>query len=139
MVWCGVVCRGGLSTYKTVITDLRLDDDICALLAFLRWVEMNLIRATSPPPFPRHKYNLNALSHDTAIGLIQRALDGGVKLAEVCGVNHLSVTTSFLYALARFIISLCCLTRRSLVLQCVCIFVGIACDDDPSHIHEIQL
>ncbi|OCT90463.1 hypothetical protein XELAEV_18019079mg [Xenopus laevis] len=31
----------------------------------------------------RAKYNLNALSHDTAIGLIQFALDAGVQLTEV--------------------------------------------------------
>ncbi|KAK5623507.1 Ribonuclease H2 subunit A [Crenichthys baileyi] len=31
----------------------------------------------------RMKYNLNALSHDTAIGLIQYALDSGVQLKEV--------------------------------------------------------
>ncbi|MEE6509512.1 hypothetical protein FKM82_026595 [Ascaphus truei] len=31
----------------------------------------------------RAKYNLNALSHDTAIGLIQYALDSGVQLMEV--------------------------------------------------------
>ncbi|XP_032995682.1 ribonuclease H2 subunit A [Lacerta agilis] len=31
----------------------------------------------------RAKYNLNALSHDTAIGLIQRALDSGVQVAKV--------------------------------------------------------
>lgn len=35
--------------------------------------------------FVRTKYNLNALSHDTAIGLIQYALDRGVQLKEVCG------------------------------------------------------
>lgn len=35
--------------------------------------------------FVRTKYNLNALSHDTAIGLIQYALDSGVQLKEVCG------------------------------------------------------
>lgn len=32
----------------------------------------------------RTKYNLNALSHDTAICLIQYALDSGVQLKEVC-------------------------------------------------------
>uniref|UniRef100_A0A8C0GTG1 Ribonuclease n=2 Tax=Chelonoidis abingdonii TaxID=106734 RepID=A0A8C0GTG1_CHEAB len=31
----------------------------------------------------RAKYNLNALSHDTAIGLIQHVLDAGVQVAEV--------------------------------------------------------
>lgn len=34
--------------------------------------------------FVRTKYNLNALSHDTAIGLVQFALDSGVQLREVC-------------------------------------------------------
>lgn len=34
--------------------------------------------------FPsRTKYNLNALSHDTAIDLVQYALDSGVQLKEV--------------------------------------------------------
>ncbi|XP_025059620.1 ribonuclease H2 subunit A [Alligator sinensis] len=31
----------------------------------------------------RAKYNLNALSHDTAIGLVQHALDAGVQVTEV--------------------------------------------------------
>lgn len=34
--------------------------------------------------FFRTKYNLNSLSHDTAIGLVQFALDSGVQLKEVC-------------------------------------------------------
>uniref|UniRef100_A0A8C0BTH9 Ribonuclease n=1 Tax=Buteo japonicus TaxID=224669 RepID=A0A8C0BTH9_9AVES len=36
-----------------------------------------------PPDPPRAKYNLNELSHDTAVGLIQFALDSGVQVAEV--------------------------------------------------------
>lgn len=35
----------------------------------------------------RTKYNLNALSHDTAIGLVQFALDSGVQLKEVGGTT----------------------------------------------------
>lgn len=31
----------------------------------------------------RVKYNLNSLSHDTATGLVQYALDQGVKVAQV--------------------------------------------------------
>lgn len=34
--------------------------------------------------FLRTKYNLNSLSHDTAISLVQYALDSGVQLKEVC-------------------------------------------------------
>lgn len=41
--------------------------------------------------FLRTKYNLNALSHDTAIGLVQYALDSGVQLKEVCG--HVVILT----------------------------------------------
>ena len=33
--------------------------------------------------FFRSKYNLNALSHDTAIGLIQTVIDKGVNVKEV--------------------------------------------------------
>ena len=35
----------------------------------------------------RTKYNLNALSHDTAINLIRKVLADGVKLTEVCGCS----------------------------------------------------
>ena len=33
--------------------------------------------------FQRYKYNLNTISHDTAIGLIHKAISAGVKVAEV--------------------------------------------------------
>ena len=33
--------------------------------------------------FKRCKYNLNTISHDTAIGLIHKAISAGVKVAEV--------------------------------------------------------
>ena len=33
--------------------------------------------------YSRVKYNLNEISHDTAIGLIRSALQAGVKVAEV--------------------------------------------------------
>ena len=35
------------------------------------------------PHCDRTKYNINSLSHDTAIGLIERAMAMGVKLSEV--------------------------------------------------------
>ena len=33
--------------------------------------------------FKRSKYNLNTISHDTAIGLINKALAAGVRVSEV--------------------------------------------------------
>lgn len=45
--------------------------------------------------FVRTKYNLNALSHDTAIGLVQHALDCGVQLKEV-RAGHRSTCTPLL-------------------------------------------
>lgn len=42
-----------------------------------------------PPPILRAKYNLNELSHDTAMQLIQHALDNGVQVAEVRGGDYL--------------------------------------------------
>lgn len=42
-----------------------------------------LLLLTQRSAFVRTKYNLNALSHDTAIGLVQYALDNGVQLKEV--------------------------------------------------------
>lgn len=41
-------------------------------------------RPNKTSAFARTKYNLNSLSHDTAIGLVQYALDNGVQLKEVC-------------------------------------------------------
>jgi len=38
----------------------------------------------------RSKYNLNALSHDCAIGLIEKVLAQGVKVAEVGNYGNLS-------------------------------------------------
>ena len=40
----------------------------------------------------RTKYNLNALSHDSAIGLVQYALDSGVQLKEVkMGFRYINI------------------------------------------------
>jgi len=40
-------------------------------------------RYISKSMYKRYKYNLNAMSHDTAIGLIHKAIAGGVRVAEV--------------------------------------------------------
>ena len=40
-------------------------------------------RYISTSMFKRHKYNLNTVSHDTAIGLIHQAIKAGVRVAEV--------------------------------------------------------
>lgn len=40
-------------------------------------------RYISTSMFKRHKYNLNTVSHDTAIGLIHQAISAGVKVSEV--------------------------------------------------------
>ncbi|XP_053211040.1 ribonuclease H2 subunit A-like [Panonychus citri] len=48
------------------------------------WMTMVLSPVTiSNSMFKRTKYNLNSLSHDTAMGLIQRAIDEGVNVEEV--------------------------------------------------------
>lgn len=46
----------------------------------------------------RTKYNLNALSHDTAIGLIQYALDSGVQLKEVS--RNYSLCSFFIFVIS---------------------------------------
>lgn len=60
-------------------------DQICAESDWLGWT----IRALTPRDISwamlrRHKYNLNALSHDTAIDLIRHTLNQGVRLTEAC-------------------------------------------------------
>jgi len=51
---------------------------------YLGWAVTVLApRYISTSMYRRGKYNLNTMSHDTAIGLIQGALDRGVKVAEV--------------------------------------------------------
>ncbi|XP_037830840.1 ribonuclease H2 subunit A isoform X2 [Kryptolebias marmoratus] len=52
--------------------------------SFVGWA-LNILspNVISTSMLQRTKYNLNALSHDTAIGLIQFALDSGVQLKEV--------------------------------------------------------
>lgn len=52
--------------------------------SFIGWALQILSPNTiSTSMLQRSKYNLNALSHDTAIGLVQYALDSGVQLKEV--------------------------------------------------------
>ncbi|XP_020503326.1 ribonuclease H2 subunit A [Labrus bergylta] len=52
--------------------------------SFVGWALQILSPNTiSTSMLQRTKYNLNALSHDTAIGLVQYALDSGVQLKEV--------------------------------------------------------
>ncbi|XP_063305651.1 ribonuclease H2 subunit A [Pelobates fuscus] len=62
----------------------RLFEKLNATTDFIGWalhiLSPNVISTSMQQ---RAKYNLNALSHDTAIGLIQHALDTGVQLKEV--------------------------------------------------------
>ena len=56
-----------------------LDND-----SYVGWAIHSLSPAfISTSMYRRGKYNLNTMSHDTAIGLIQAALDRGVRVAEV--------------------------------------------------------
>ncbi|XP_073443522.1 ribonuclease H2 subunit A isoform X2 [Dendrobates tinctorius] len=62
----------------------RLFEKLDGALDFIGWtlhiLSPNVISTSMQQ---RAKYNLNALSHDTAIGLIQHALDHGVQVTEV--------------------------------------------------------
>ncbi|KAG8441412.1 hypothetical protein GDO86_006958 [Hymenochirus boettgeri] len=62
----------------------RLFEKLNATSEFIGWA-LNILspNVISTSMQQRAKYNLNALSHDTAIGLIQYALDAGVQLTEV--------------------------------------------------------
>ncbi|MEE6515306.1 hypothetical protein FKM82_023949, partial [Ascaphus truei] len=62
----------------------RLFEKLNATSEFIGWaVHILSPNVISTSMQQRAKYNLNALSHDTAIGLIQYALDSGVQLKEV--------------------------------------------------------
>ncbi|XP_048344459.1 ribonuclease H2 subunit A isoform X3 [Sphaerodactylus townsendi] len=89
--FCPVARQGDLETLKVAdsktLTEAQreqLFEQLNAAKDFVGWA----LRILSPNFIStsmqqRVKYNLNALSHDTAIGLIQHALDSGVQVAEV--------------------------------------------------------
>ncbi|CAL9700351.1 unnamed protein product [Knipowitschia caucasica] len=71
---------------KTLSEDERenLFEKLDEAKSFIGWALQILSPNTiSTSMLQRTKYNLNALSHDTAIGLVQYALDCGVQLKEV--------------------------------------------------------
>uniref|UniRef100_UPI00358FCEC8 ribonuclease H2 subunit A n=1 Tax=Myxine glutinosa TaxID=7769 RepID=UPI00358FCEC8 len=88
--FCPLTCKENLEELKVADSKALSEkqrDEIFQRLHTTPFIGY-LVQALSPNYISncmqrRHKYNLNALSHDTAIGLIQRALDGGVQLAEV--------------------------------------------------------
>lgn len=50
---------------------------------YIGWMVVSLSAAElSNKMLQKNKYNLNAISHDTAMEMIQRALDAGVNVAE---------------------------------------------------------
>uniref|UniRef100_A0A8D2IY34 Ribonuclease n=1 Tax=Varanus komodoensis TaxID=61221 RepID=A0A8D2IY34_VARKO len=88
--YCPVVRQGDLETMKVAdsktLTEIqreelfeKLDDAKDSVGWALHILSPNFISNS----MQRAKYNLNALSHDTAIGLIQHALDSGVQVSEV--------------------------------------------------------
>ncbi|KAM3926070.1 ribonuclease H2 subunit A [Leptodactylus fuscus] len=62
----------------------RLFEKLDGASDFIGWT-LNILspNVISTSMQQRAKYNLNALSHDTAIGLVQHALDNGVRVTEV--------------------------------------------------------
>nr|XP_056718336.1 ribonuclease H2 subunit A [Euleptes europaea] len=89
--YCPVTRQGDLETLKvadsktlTEVQREQLFEQLNAAKDFVGWalhiLSPNFISTSMQQ---RAKYNLNALSHDTAIGLIQHALDSGVQVAEV--------------------------------------------------------
>ncbi|KAH0629652.1 hypothetical protein JD844_011883 [Phrynosoma platyrhinos] len=89
--YCPVARQGDLETLKVAdsktLTEAQreqLFEKLDAAKDFVGWalhiLSPNFISTSMQR---RAKYNLNALSHDTAIGLIQNALDSGVQIAEV--------------------------------------------------------
>ncbi|XP_062507785.1 ribonuclease H2 subunit A-like [Corticium candelabrum] len=62
----------------------KLFEDIKKATEFVGWsVEILSPSFISTSMLARSKYNLNALSHDSAIGLVKRALDNGVNITEL--------------------------------------------------------
>ncbi|UYV83507.1 RNASEH2A [Cordylochernes scorpioides] len=64
---------------------------------FMGWLVDILSPSTiSNNMLQREKYSLNAISHDSAIGLIQSVLDSGVNLTEhVCGFRKIQIVENF--------------------------------------------
>eukprot|EP00058_Branchiostoma_floridae_P006846 XP_002592334.1 hypothetical protein BRAFLDRAFT_285333 [Branchiostoma floridae] len=76
----------GFADSKTLTEEQRekLFEAIAGAGEFMGWtIHILAPNAISNCMLRRSKYNLNTLSHDTAIGLIQRTLDSGVNLQEV--------------------------------------------------------
>lgn len=76
----------GFADSKTLTEEQRegIFEKICENLDFMGWmVEILSPAYISRSMLRRAKYNLNALSHDCAIGLVKRALEKGVNVTEV--------------------------------------------------------